>query len=112
MKFSKVYEGRLLEENKDYELIPQEETEGWDVRLIDKYPDIFEEIRGTGLMLGIKCKCPNLDFVQEGYEKAILTVPASDNVVRLLPALNITIEEINEALSRLEQTANSLRIAK
>ena len=80
--------------------------------LIDKYPDIFEEIRGTGLMLGIKCKCPNLDFVQEGYEKAILTVPASDNVVRLLPALNITIEEINEALSRLEQTANSLRIAK
>jgi acetylornithine/N-succinyldiaminopimelate aminotransferase len=63
-------------------------------------------------MLGIKCKCPNLDFVQEGYEKAILTVPASDNVVRLLPALNITIEEINEALSRLEQTANSLRIAK
>jgi len=80
--------------------------------LIDKYPDIFEEIRGTGLMLGIKCKCPNLDFVQEGYEKAILTVPASDNVIRLLPALNITIEEINEALSRLEQTANSLRIAK
>ncbi len=80
--------------------------------LIDKYPDIFEEIRGTGLMLGIKCKCPNLDFVREGYEKSILTVPASDNVVRLLPALNITIEEINEALSRLEQTANSLRIAK
>ena len=63
-------------------------------------------------MLGIKCKCPNLDFVREGYEKSILTVPASDNVVRLLPALNITIEEINEALSRLEQTANSLRIAK
>ena len=80
--------------------------------LIDKYPDIFEEIRGTGLMLGIKCKCPNLDFVREGYEKSILTVPASDNIVRLLPALNITIEEINEALSRLEQTANSLRIAK
>ena len=53
-----------------------------------------------------------INFVKEGYEKAILTVPASDNVVRLLPALNITIEEINEALSRLEQTAHSLRIAK
>ena len=79
------------------------------LRLIDSYPDIFEEIRGTGLMLGLKCKCPNLDFVKGGYENAILTVPASNNVVRLLPALNITAEEVNEGLSRLEQTAASLR---
>ena len=81
------------------------------LRLIDSYPDIFEEIRGTGLMLGVKCKCPNLDFVKGGYENAILTVPAGDNVVRLLPALNITAEEINEGLSRLEKTARSLRKA-
>ena len=81
------------------------------LRLIDSYPDIFEEIRGTGLMLGVKCKCPNLDFVKGGYENAILTVPAGDNVVRLLPALNITAEEINEGLSRLEKTAGSLRKA-
>ena len=77
--------------------------------LIDLYPDVFQEIRGTGLMLGIKCKCPNVDFVQKGYENAILTVPASDNVIRLLPALNITYEEINQALTRLEQTAKSLQ---
>ncbi len=79
------------------------------LRLIDSYPDIFEEIRGTGLMLGVKCKCSNLDFVKGGYDNAILTVPASDNVVRLLPALNITTEEVNEGLSRLEKTAASLR---
>ena len=79
------------------------------LRLIDSYPDIFEEIRGMGLMLGVKCKCPNSDFVKGGYENAILTVPASNNVVRLLPALNITEEEVNEGLSRLEQTAASLR---
>ena len=79
------------------------------LRLIDSYPDIFEEIRGTGLMLGVKCKCPNTDFVKRGYENAILTVPASDNVVRLLPALNITAEEVNEGLSRLEKTAACLR---
>ena len=77
--------------------------------LIDLYPDVFHEIRGTGLMLGIKCKCPNVDFVQKGYENGILTVPASDNVIRLLPALNITYEEINQALTRLEQTAKSLQ---
>ena len=81
------------------------------LQLIDSYPDIFEEIRGTGLMLGVKCKCPNTDFVKGGYENAILTVPASDNVVRLLPALNITAEEVNEGLSRLEKTAASLRKA-
>ena len=81
------------------------------LRLIDSYPDIFEEIRGTGLMLGVKCKCPNTDFVKGGYENAILTVPASDNVVRLLPALNITAEEVNEGLSRLEKTAACLREA-
>jgi acetylornithine/N-succinyldiaminopimelate aminotransferase len=81
------------------------------LRLIDSYPDIFEEIRGTGLMLGVKCKCPNTDFVKGGYENAILTVPASDNVVRLLPALNITAEEVNEGLSRLEKTAVCLRKA-
>ena len=81
------------------------------LRLIDSYPDIFEEIRGTGLMLGVKCKCPNTDFVKGGYENAILTVPASDNVVRLLPALNITTEEVNEGLSRLEKTAACLRKA-
>jgi len=79
------------------------------LRLIDSYPDIFDEIRGTGLMLGVKCKCSNLDFVKGGYENAILTVPASDNVIRLLPALNITTEEVNEGLSRLERTAASLR---
>ena len=79
------------------------------LRLIDSYPDIFEEIRGTGLMLGVKCKCPNTNFVREGYENAILTVPAGDNVVRLLPALNITAEEVNEGLSRLEKTAACLR---
>ena len=81
------------------------------LRLIDSYPDIFEEIRGTGLMLGVKCKCPNTDFVKGGYENAILTVPASDNVVRLLPALNITAEEVNECLSRLDKTAACLRKA-
>ena len=81
------------------------------LQLIDSYPDIFEEIRGTGLMLGVKCKCPNTDFVKGGYENAILTVPAGDNVVRLLPALNITPEEINEGLSRLEKTAACLRKA-
>ncbi|MGB0799541.1 MAG: aspartate aminotransferase family protein, partial [Planktomarina sp.] len=53
--------------------------------LIAGYPDVFEGITGAGLMLGLKCKVNNLDVVAQGYEAGVLTVPAADNVVRLLP---------------------------
>lgn len=79
--------------------------------LLDDFPDIFEEIRGQGLMLGLKCKCANLDVVNGGYAHEILVVPAADNVVRLLPALNIPDKDIAEALNRLTKTAKDLRAA-
>ncbi len=62
-------------------------------------------------MLGVKCRVPNTDFVKAGYEKAILTVPAADNVIRLLPALTISEAEISEAISRLEETAQAMHTA-
>ncbi len=76
--------------------------------LIASYPDIFEELRGEGLMLGLKTKIPNADFVQRGRAQGVLTVPASDNVVRLLPPLNLTIEEFDAGILLLEQTAKEL----
>lgn len=56
-------------------------------------------------MLGLKCKAAPGDLVQAGYAENVLTVPAADNVVRLLPPLNITDAEIDEALSRLDRAA-------
>ncbi len=73
--------------------------------LVDAYPDVFEAVRGSGLMLGLKCKAPNMDLVNAAYGHQLLIVPASDNVVRLLPALNISNADISEAVNRLEKTA-------
>ncbi len=76
--------------------------------LIAAHPDIFDSLRGEGLMLGLKCKCANTDMVAAGYEALVITVPAADNVIRLLPPLNITDDEIELAIERLDQAAHRL----
>lgn len=76
--------------------------------LIASHPDVFEEVRGSGLMLGIKCKAVNADVVKAGYDAEVITVPAADNVIRLLPALNISDDEIAEAITRLDRAATNL----
>jgi acetylornithine/N-succinyldiaminopimelate aminotransferase len=78
--------------------------------LVAAHPQVFEGVRGEGLMLGLKCRIPPADVVKAGYEAGVLTVAAADNVVRLLPALNIPDEDISEALSRLDRTAASLPV--
>ena len=77
--------------------------------LVARFPEVFEGVRGLGLMLGLKLKGEPADFVKAGYAQGVLTVPAADGVVRLLPALNISDADIAEALARLEQTAQSLK---
>ena len=76
--------------------------------LVGAHPDIFEAVRGQGLMLGLKCRVPNADIIKAGYAAEILTVPGGDNVVRVLPALTITEEEIAEGVDRLERAARTL----
>ena len=80
--------------------------------LVAAHPDIFESVRGQGLMLGLKCKAPNTDVVAAGYAQDLLTVPAADNVLRLLPPLTITDDEIAEAVNRLDRAAASLEKVK
>ena len=69
-------------------------------------------IRGEGLMLGLKCKPAPTDVVKAGYDENVLTVPAADNVIRLLPSLNISDDEIAEAITRLDQAASAVEAAK
>jgi acetylornithine/N-succinyldiaminopimelate aminotransferase len=76
--------------------------------LVAEHPDVFEEVRGLGLMLGLKCKVANLDVVKAGYDKEVITVPAADNVIRLLPPLTLTDEDIAEAVTRLDQAATQV----
>ncbi|MDO9638008.1 MAG: aspartate aminotransferase family protein [Pseudotabrizicola sp.] len=79
--------------------------------LVASHPKVFEAVRGQGLILGLKCVVPNTDVVKAGYAQHILTVAAADNVLRLLPALNIPETDITEALSRLDATATDLEAA-
>ena len=69
--------------------------------LEDEYPHIIEEVRGSGLLTGIKVKPPMADMVNACIAEKLLTVGAGDNVVRLLPPLNVTEEELAEATRRL-----------
>jgi acetylornithine/N-succinyldiaminopimelate aminotransferase len=79
--------------------------------LVDSYPKVFDEVRGSGLMLGLKCVVPAADFVGAAREAGLLCVPAGDNVVRLLPPMTITGEEISDALARLEGAAGAIEEA-
>lgn len=79
--------------------------------LVALHPTVFEAVRGQGLMLGLKCKVSNLDVVKAAYAEHLLTVPAADNVLRLLPGLNIPDPDIAEALARLDRAATRIRSA-
>ena len=76
--------------------------------LVANHPTIFKSVRGSGLMLGIECVVPNIDVVNVGYDNKILTVPGGANVIRLLPALNVSMNELKEATQRLSATASKL----
>jgi acetylornithine/N-succinyldiaminopimelate aminotransferase len=76
--------------------------------LIARHPLVFEAVRGQGLILGLKLRLPNTDFVKAGYGAHVLTIAAADNVIRLLPALNIPDSDIAEALTRLDHAASQM----
>lgn len=73
-----------------------------------KHPGFIEEVRGMGLLLGMKTKPANVDVVAKLREFNLLTVPAGDNVVRLLPPLNITKTHVDEALVAIDAAAAAL----
>ena len=79
--------------------------------LIDGHPEVFEAVRGSGLMLGLKCKAPNMDVVNAGYDNQVITVPAADNVIRLLPPLTLSDDDIAQAVIRLDKAATQVSTA-
>lgn len=73
------------------------------VAMAQRHPAVIAEVRGSGLMLGLKLNVPNMDFIARLRGDGMLAVPASDNVVRLLPPLIIGEAEVQEALDKLER---------
>jgi acetylornithine/N-succinyldiaminopimelate aminotransferase len=78
-------------------------------KLKEKYPSVIEEVRGKGLLRGIKLKSDNAKFLNELFEHKMLAVKASENVVRLLPPLIVKEKEIDEAISIIEKVCEKLK---
>ena len=101
-----INDQEFLDKVKDKSLLLKQKL----AYLLDQHPDIFEEIRGKGLMMGLKCKILNTDLVNAGYQKGLITVPGGDNTIRLLPPLNITNKEIDLAVTMLDECAKHLKL--
>ena len=79
-------------------------------QLKDAHPGVIEDIRGAGLMMGIKCRVPNTSLQAAAMDQHLLTIGAGDNVVRLLPPLVVTDADISEAVDRLDRACRALEI--
>lgn len=77
--------------------------------LQDAYPDVIEDIRGKGLLTGIKVKPPAGDVVNACMDERLLTVMAGNNVVRLVPPLVVSAEEVGQATTRLRAACERVR---
>ncbi|MBG6145221.1 aspartate aminotransferase family protein [Roseibium album] len=76
--------------------------------LVDSHPKVLELVRGSGLMMGLKCVVPAGDYVAAARDAGLLAVPAGDNTVRIMPPLTMTEDEIAAAVERLEQAAQAV----
>ena len=78
----------------------------------DRYPTIIAELRGEGLLVGLRAAVPSAELVDELRAEKMITVAAGDNVVRLLPPLIVSDEEVAEAVRRLERACARLAKAR
>ncbi|MBI0000710.1 aspartate aminotransferase family protein [Bartonella sp. W8122] len=71
--------------------------------IIDRFPDVVESIRGVGLLTGLKCVVKNTEVIAAMRDEKLLGVGAGNNVIRLLPPLTVTEDEIRDGLHRIEK---------
>jgi len=76
--------------------------------VVQRHPKVFSEVRGAGLMLGLRCVVPNTQVVDKLRENGLLTVGAGENVLRLVPPLIITEAHVREAVDALDKAASAL----
>ncbi|MEM0988115.1 MAG: aspartate aminotransferase family protein [Pseudomonadota bacterium] len=82
--------------------------------LVDEHDDLIEEVRGAGLMIGVRFNAqtaPVGDMVGLAYDQHMLTVPAAENTMRLLPPLNVSDDELNQAVGCLDAACRAKKAA-
>ena len=77
-------------------------------KIKDKYPKIIEEIRGVGLMKGIKVLVDNTDFIKNLMNHKMLTVKAEENVIRLFPPLTVENKDLDEGISKIDEVCKEM----
>ena len=77
--------------------------------LKDRYPDVVLDIRGKGLLIGLKLATNNREFMQHARDQHLLLAGGGDNCVRLLPPLNLTLDEAREAVEKIERACEAAR---
>jgi acetylornithine/N-succinyldiaminopimelate aminotransferase len=80
--------------------------------VVDSHPDLVAEVRGEGLLVGVRCVAPAGDVIAAMREQNLLGVAAGENVVRLIPPLIVTEAEIDEAVDRLDRALAAMAPAK
>ena len=75
--------------------------------LKERFPDVVEDIRGKGMLIGVKLKTPNREFMQLARDQHLLIAGGGDNCVRLLPPLTLSLDEAREAIERLERACEA-----
>ena len=77
-------------------------------KIKDEYPNIIKEIRGRGLLIGIQLKIDQTKFIKMLMDNNLLTIRAAENVVRILPPLNVKKNEINQSLKIIKKVCSEL----
>tara|TARA_B100000686_G_C16771138_1_gene965233 strand:- start:1488 stop:2651 length:1164 start_codon:yes stop_codon:yes gene_type:complete len=77
-------------------------------KIKEKYPKVVGEIRGTGLMLGLRMLVDNIEFMKKLTDNKLLTVKAEENVIRLFPPLIVSNDELDEATRKIETVCKSM----
>jgi acetylornithine/N-succinyldiaminopimelate aminotransferase len=80
--------------------------------LTASHPDVFENVRGQGLMIGLKMRTDASAFIAQARANGLIVLPAGDNVVRLLPPLTLSEEEARQGVELLNKTASQLEVAR
>ena len=78
-------------------------------KLKEKYPSIIKEIRGRGLLIGIQLQTDQTKFIKKLMDNKLLTIRAAENVVRILPPLNVKIKEIDLALKIIKKVCSEIK---
>ena len=77
-------------------------------KIKNEYPNIIKEIRGRGLLIGIQLKADQIKFIKKLMDNNLLTIRAAENVVRILPPLNVKKNEINQSLKIIKKVCSEL----